>query len=147
MTEQREYIQEKYHEELKWGSYSFLLFWSFLLMFSLFLFLSGLKDVISEQLSVNLLIIVYIGILLCCWIKCLTENIQNKKIGFLIKIWIVLRIMCIQYFYSNLMSTAIEVPTIMIVREKFVYNDDELLNENESNLFKDLIRFLKNKKQ
>lgn len=143
-----EEIKEKFETELKWSSYFFL--FSITLSFALTLFELLIQkesdNNIHTQLFLNQLIINTI-LLFYFTRKCIIEK-NKKKYTFLSNLIISLKIFSLNFLliYLICFNESNHYQLIFPKRELEIQESENILNETNSNLLKDLIIFLKKTK-
>ena len=137
-----EEIKEKFEAELKWGSYYFL--YSFILSFVFTLF----QLFFLKQSRDNVYIILFFNLILLLFLsrKCFLEKKSKKNLNFVSKLFIILKIFSINYFFISLI-TIDNGDFLMPKRELEIIENEKSLNETKSNLLNDLINFVKKKKK
>ena len=133
-----EEIKEKFEAELKWGSYYFL--YSFILSFVFTLF----QLFFLKQSRDNVYIILFFNLILLLFLsrKCFLEKKSKKNLNFVSKLFIILKIFSINYFFIFLI-TIDNGDFLMLKRELEIIENEKSLNETKSNLLNDLINFVK----
>ncbi|MCL9770266.1 hypothetical protein NAT47_07540 [Flavobacterium sp. HXWNR69] len=133
-----EEIEEKFEAELKWGSYYFL--YSFILSFVFTLF----QLFFLKQSRDNVYIILFFNLILLLFLsrKCFLEKRSKKNLNFVSKLFIILKIFFINYFFISLI-TIDNGDFLMPKRELEIIENEKSLNDTKSNLLNDFINFVK----
>jgi hypothetical protein len=136
-----EEVKVKYQTELKWASYYFISTFSMSFIYKFFQFLIFNQN----QESLDLLLVLNFLFFLYCSYKCIMEINQEKIIGFLYRIKIILNVYLIYYLLLSLIIN--NYSYIIPRREIEIQNTTEDISIKNSNLLKDFIDFLNKSKR
>jgi len=133
-------IREKWHAEIKWGSYYFIftLILSFLISLFVVFYLS------YNNISSFIALVLYVILFVYFSIRCICEQQTQGDVTFALKVLIALRIFTLNYMFMTLMfinSSDFIIPK----RELEIVETEEPVNEHNSTFIHEFFVYLKKK--
>ena len=148
MTKETHLIKDKYHEELKWGSYFFI--YSVLVSFIFTFFILVLSNEV-EDFYFLFSVLQFSILLIYCSIRAVSEKQSEEKLRFFSKFWIGVKIFSIYCFFWTIISGGQFLSSYSLLMRDNGYlavrKEEELLPDNKNTLFNEFIGFLKRKRK